>query len=291
MKNLGTLFLLLLTAGMGAIVYQGNPKNFLSFSTPIAKVWLILLMTVAAGIAIKVGMWILHKYSKIRSKGELKQAMSVYKYTVIIILVFVGFGLLYGVIGPVITSIGLLAAGLTLALQKPILNIAGWFFVVTKQPYKIGDRIDIGIVSGYVHEIDLMHTHLSLLDKEEPTGKVVYIPNEQALTQPIVNYMKGSPMVWDGIKVKMPASADPDDVESRIKECVEAIVGKEMKEAAQKWKADVKPETRTALEYNGLVPYYEITVRYLSNAKTLTSTKTQITKQVISKFKKELKGS
>jgi len=196
----------------------------------------------------------------------------------------------YGIIGPAITSIGLLAAGLTLALQRPILNLVGWFFVVTRQPYRIGDRVDIGSVSGYVHEIDLMHTHLSLVEKDEQTGKAVYIPNEQALTFPIVNYMKGSPMVWSEVKVKVPAAANHVEVEKRLVECVQSVVGKEMSESAKKWKVDVKPETRVSIEYSGLTPYYEISARYLTNVKNLPATKTQIARQVIARFRKEFKG-
>ncbi len=291
MKNLGNLFLLLLTAGLGAAAYYNSAQRLLAFSTPLAKTWLILLLVLAASLITKAGVWMLRKFAKAREKGEMKQVTSVYRYAVLIVLVFVMFVLLYGIIGPAITSIGLLAAGLTLALQRPILNLAGWFLIVTKRPFKIGDRVDVGAISGYVHDIALMHTHLSLVEKEEPTGKVVYIPNEQALTQPIINCMKGSPLVWDQVRVKAPATADATSVEKRLLECVEQVVGKEMNAASTKWKVDVKPEARTALEYtSSLQPYLEVTVRYLSNAKTLPSVKTQITKGIIARFKKELKG-
>ncbi|MBI2145557.1 mechanosensitive ion channel [Candidatus Woesearchaeota archaeon] len=289
MKHLGFLLLFLALAGIGITAYRTDSQGFLLFSTPLAKVFTILALILIANIITTLGVWLLKKYTKTKEKAEIKQVTSVFRYLVFIILVLVIFVMLYGVIGPVITSIGLFAAGLTLALQRPILNIAGWFSIVAKRPYRIGDRVDIGSISGFVHEISLMHTHLSLVDKEESTGRVVFVPNEQALTLPIVNYTRGSALVWDYVKVKVPASADIANIEKRLVKCANAVVGKEMKMATEKWKVEVKPETRTSLEYRDVEhPFLEISVRYLCNAKNLTVVKSDITKKIISEFSAEL---
>ncbi|MBI2580509.1 mechanosensitive ion channel, partial [Candidatus Woesearchaeota archaeon] len=202
MRHLGVLFLFLLTAGVGAAAYFTNQQDILSFNTPLTKLFLILIVVIISNVATKIGTWLLQRYAKAKDKGELKQVTSVYRYAVLIILVLAVMVLLYGVIGPAITSIGLLAAGLTLALQRPLLNLAGWFSIVAKKPFRIGDRVDIGAIGGYVHEIALMHTHLSLVEKDEQTGRIVYVPNEQVLTQPIVNYTKGTQLVWDHVRVR-----------------------------------------------------------------------------------------
>lgn len=293
MKSIWFWFLFLLTAAVGAAAYltkQLDLSNVFSFNTPLTRLLLILLVVLASQVVIKIGVWLIEKYAKGKDKAELKQITSVYRYGIDLALVFVVLGLLYGVIGPIVTSIGLLAVGLTVALQKPILNLAGWLSIVTKRPYKIGDRVDIGSIGGYVHEIALMHTHLSLIENNEQTGKVSYVPNEQALTQPIVNYTKGSALVWDHVRVKVPATADVNTIGKKLLECAEEVVGKEMKEAAKKWKADVKPEIRAAIEYTStLQPFLEMSVRYLVNAKIVASTKTEITKKVLARFRKELK--
>lgn len=289
MKHLGISLLLLLTIITGAAAYLTEQRDILSFDTPLKRFLLILLVILGSSLITNVGVWLIQKYAKKKDKAELKQLTSVYKYSIVIILAFVIMVLLYGIIGPAITSIGLLAAGLTFALQRPILNLAGWFLIVTKRPFRIGDRVEIGNVGGYVHDIALMHTHLSLVQNEEPTGRVVYVPNEQVLTQPIVNSTKGSALVWDQITVKVPPTADVTSVEKRLVECVNEVVGKEIRAAARSWKADVKPETRTMLEYStGQKPYLEISVRYLANAKMLRSVKTEITKRIVDLFRKEL---
>jgi small-conductance mechanosensitive channel len=289
MKHMGTIILFLLTAVTGAVNYFRNPTDFLNFGKPLGKIWLILLIILASSIVTLAGINLIRKFSK-KEKAEVKQSVSVYKYLIAVVLFFSIFWLLYGIIGPAITSIGLLAAGLTLALQKPIMNFAGWMFIVSNRPYKIGDRVDLGSISGYVHEIDLMHTHLNMVDKEEPTGKVVYIPNEFALTQPIVNYTIGSPLVWDQVKIKVTATTDIEEAEKKLLDCVNKVMGKEMEEASKKLKADIKIQSRISIEYSGTTPYFEMTVRYLANARNISILKTQISKQIINDFKKEFKG-
>ncbi len=289
MRHLGVLFLFLLTAGVGAAVYLTKQPNVLGFNTPLTKLLLILIVVIIANVATKIGIWLLQRYAKAKDKGELKQVTSVYRYAVFIILVLTVMVLLYGIIGPAITSIGLLAAGLTLALQRPLLNLAGWFSIVTKRPFRIGDRVDIGNVGGYVHEIALMHTHLSLVEKDEQTGRMVYVPNEQALTQPIVNHTKGSALVWNEIKVRVPQKANIRKIEQKLLDCAEEVVGKEMEEASKKWKAVVKPEVRTRIEYtpsNEL--YIELGLRYLCNVKELQVARSEVTKRILSKFKNGL---
>jgi small-conductance mechanosensitive channel len=50
----------------------------------------------------------------------------------------------------VATFLGLLSAGLVIALRDLVVNIAGWFFIVWRRPFVVGDRIQIGDVNGNV---------------------------------------------------------------------------------------------------------------------------------------------
>ena len=47
----------------------------------------------------------------------------------------------------VATFLGLLTAGLAIALRNPISDFAGWLFLIWRRPFYIGDRIQIG--EGY----------------------------------------------------------------------------------------------------------------------------------------------
>lgn len=291
MKNIGTLALLLLTAATGAAAYLAKQQGLTAYYGTLTKLLVILLVIIASNITTRIGVLLLQRYARTKDKGELKQVTSVYRYVVLIVFILVAMVLLYGVIGPAITSIGLLAAGLTLALQRPILNIVGWFLIVAKRPFRIGDRVDVGNVGGYVHDIALMHTHISLVEKDEQTGRMAYVPNEMVLTQPIVNYTKGSALVWSEIKVRIPPKADLKKAGKKLLECAEEVVGREMQAASKKWNAEVRPEVRVKMDYlasNEL--YVELTLRYLCNAKEMQAVKSEVTTRILAKFRNELKA-
>jgi len=38
------------------------------------------------------------------------------------------------------TFLGLLSAGLAIALREPIVNLAGWAFILWRRPFEVGDR-------------------------------------------------------------------------------------------------------------------------------------------------------
>jgi small-conductance mechanosensitive channel len=51
------------------------------------------------------------------------------------------------------TYLGLLSAGVAIALQDLITNLAGWLFILLRRPFRIGDRIEIGGHAGDVVDI------------------------------------------------------------------------------------------------------------------------------------------
>jgi small-conductance mechanosensitive channel len=74
--------------------------------------------------------------------------------SVFIILLFLAFNWL-GLIGSVGTFLGLLTAGIAIALKDPIVNVVAWLFILIRQPFKVGDRIQIGNQAGDVIDIQI----------------------------------------------------------------------------------------------------------------------------------------
>jgi small conductance mechanosensitive channel len=77
------------------------------------------------------------------------------------------------------------AAGLAvgLALQGSLANFAGGVLILFFKPFKVGDFIDNGNVSGSVEKIDILHTHLNT-----PQNQLVVIPNGQLANSAVTNY-------------------------------------------------------------------------------------------------------
>ncbi len=82
-----------------------------------------------------------------------------------------------------VTALG--AAGITagLGLQSSISQLASGIQILVNHPFKSGDYIDVGTVSGKVQEIKMMYTVLVTVD-----NKRVIIPNSYITTNNIINY-------------------------------------------------------------------------------------------------------
>lgn len=92
-------------------------------------------------------------------------------------------------IGVAVTSfIAILgAAGLAIgmALQGTLQNFAGGVIILLLKPFKVGDFIEQGSISGTVTSIQIFNTVLST-----PDNKVVIVPNSQLATNSLINYTK-----------------------------------------------------------------------------------------------------
>lgn len=77
------------------------------------------------------------------------------------------------------------AAGITagLGLQSSVSQFASGIQILINHPFKSGDYVDLGTVSGKVHEIKIMYTELITID-----NKRVIVPNSHITSSNIINY-------------------------------------------------------------------------------------------------------
>lgn len=114
--------------------------------------------------------------------------------------------------GSITAVIGLAGAGLAIALQDPIVSLAGWFLIVGKFGINVGDRIEINQVKGDVIDIGLFR--LAILEvgnwvgAEQSTGRVVFFPNSFILKNHYYNYSTGNSFIWDEIKLTLTYESD-----------------------------------------------------------------------------------
>ncbi|HEX2166742.1 MAG TPA: mechanosensitive ion channel domain-containing protein [Longimicrobiales bacterium] len=103
------------------------------------------------------------------------------------------------------TFLGIAAAGLVIALKEPLLNIAAWLFLIWRRPFSVGDRIE---VSGHIGDvIDVRIFQFSLLEvgnwvgADQSTGRVIHVPNGLLFTEPVANYTRGFPYIWNELEI------------------------------------------------------------------------------------------
>ncbi|MCZ7534253.1 MAG: mechanosensitive ion channel family protein [Acidimicrobiia bacterium] len=125
------------------------------------------------------------------------------------------------------TFLGLLAAGLAIALADVFLDIAGWLFIVFRRPFKVGDRIEINGTAGDV--IDLRVFRFTVLeirnwvDADQSTGRVVHIPNGHLFKYPTANFTEGFFHIWHEVPVAVTFESDWKRAEELVLEAMAAV--------------------------------------------------------------------
>lgn len=110
------------------------------------------------------------------------------------------------------TYLGLVSAGLAIALKDPITDLMGWAFIMWRRSFEVGDRIQIGEYAGDV--IDQRIFKFSLMeignwvDADQSTGRILHIPNGMVFTQVLANYTKASDYIWNEIPVLVTFESD-----------------------------------------------------------------------------------
>lgn len=110
------------------------------------------------------------------------------------------------------TFLGLMTAGVAIALQDPLVNLAGWLFIMARRPFAVGDRVEIDGIRGDVIDIRLFLTHLlecgNWVDADQATGRVVVVPNGRVFKSPVANYTRDFHHIWDELPVLVTFESD-----------------------------------------------------------------------------------
>jgi small-conductance mechanosensitive channel len=104
----------------------------------------------------------------------------------------------------VAATMGIVSAALVIALQEAT-SAFGWFVIMMGSKFGIGDRLEIDGTRGDVIDIQLLRTTLvevnGWLGVDEPTGRIILVPNNFIFNNKIFNYTHGHPFVWGKIDV------------------------------------------------------------------------------------------
>ena len=106
----------------------------------------------------------------------------IWLFTVLIILDLFGFNT-----ASLLTVLGAAGLAVGLAMKDSLSNIAAGFMLLLLRPYKVGDYIDCGSVSGTIKEMGLFTTTLST-----PDGIFIAAPNSVIFGTPVKNYSRNA---------------------------------------------------------------------------------------------------
>ncbi len=109
------------------------------------------------------------------------------KYSILILVVIAVLARFGVQTTSIIAILGAAGLAIGLALQGTLANIAAGVMLLFLRPFKVGDFIDAGSISGEVCEIGLFSTELKSGD-----GIFIAAPNNQIWNQTITNYSRNA---------------------------------------------------------------------------------------------------
>jgi len=192
------------------------------------------------------------------------------------------------------TFLGLLSAGLAIALKDPVANLGGWAYVLWRRPFDVGDRVQVGPHSGDVVDIGIFQfTMLEVgnwVDADQSTGRLIHVPNQKVFTEPLANYTAQFEFVWHEVPILVTFDSDWRKAKALIAEVAEREVGswteeaeRSMREASRKFLLHyrrVTPIVYTSVKDHGVL----LTLRYLCKARHRRGTAQGIWESVLDEF-------
>lgn len=232
---------------------------------------------------------------KVGSHAQARSMWKLISYAVWALILSILFLGLIGSVSSLAIYIGLIGAALTFVLQKPLLNIGAWVLISYKRIYRIGDRISIGGTKGYVLDITTMYTELrefgDWMRGDTFTGRIVSVPNGIIFDQPVYNYTRDFPFVWDEIGNLVTYESDIEVAKEYMLTSAREVVGDLMNSNYEVYRRKLvirdlehllikEPELRMELADSGVNLY----VLYFCPAESRRKIKSEITEKIWNRF-------
>jgi len=192
------------------------------------------------------------------------------------------------------TFLGLLSAGLAIALKDPVTDFAGWIFILWRKPFDVGDRIEVGNVKGDI--IDMRVFKFTVLEignwvqADQSTGRVIHIPNHKVFSDSVANYTSDFEFIWNEMEVLITFESDW----KVAKQLLQDIADKHLKDFVEQAEQQVHRAKKSYLiHYSYLTPivYTDVkdsgvclTIRHLSDPRKRRSVAQGIWEDILQQF-------
>jgi Mechanosensitive ion channel len=189
---------------------------------------------------------------------------------IVVLLIVIGIPTQFG------TMIGIVGAGLTVALKDFIVAFFGWLMLMGRNGIRLGDWVEINGVSGEVTELGMFHTVLmetgNWSDAGHPTGRRVTFTNSFAIEGHYFNFSTSGQWLWDELQVVVPAGRDPYPIVDAITKQVTEGTAESARQAEEEWQRAVPAQRGKVfsgipgVNVKPVVGGVEISIRYITRA-------------------------
>ena len=254
-------------------------------------------------LAVLAGIWLLRRLVRVVVYHRFAEETRVYQLEkfvsyVAAVLMVLSVGRIWWSEGfqSLATVFGLLSAGLAIALQDLIKDMAGWVFILTRTPFRVGDRIQVGDDAGDVVDIRLFQFTLNEIGNwvqaDQSTGRVIHINNSVVFTQSLANYTRGFEYIWHEIPVMITFESDWKKAKQILLHLVmeqqgdfSSTASKKLRRAARHYMIYYKtltPTVYTSVADSGVV----LTIRYLTDPRRRRGTTQALWEAILDEFAK-----
>jgi small-conductance mechanosensitive channel len=203
------------------------------------------------------------------------------------------------------TALGLVTAGFAFALQRVITAVAGYLLILRGRTFTVGDRITMGGVRGDVIALGFIQT--TIMEMGQPpdvqeadpamwvrarqyTGRIVIVSNAKIFDQPVYNYTRDFPYIWEELHLPIPYGADRARAESVVLDAAKRhtldigrVGERAMREMERRYvmsRAELGPRVFVRLTDN----WVELAVRFLVTDHGVREVKDAMSRDIIDAF-------
>jgi small-conductance mechanosensitive channel len=270
-------------------------ENFTGISPVIqskilSSIFIILILGLLRAVILRI-VW--RRTENVQLRYKWQKSIT---YTVVITGFFLIIRVWFAGIQSLATFLGLITAGVAIALKDLVTSLAGWIFILWRRPFMVGDRIQIGDYQGDVIDIRVFKFSLmeigNWVDAEQSTGRIIHVPNSMVFTDVLANYSQGFQFIWHEIPILITFESNWQKAKKILLKIankhasqLSAAAEKRMKEASKKYMVfytTLTPTVYTTVKDCGVL----LTMRYMIEPKKRRGSDQEIWEAILKDFAK-----
>ncbi len=263
------------------------------FENPlVVKFSLTLLIILVLWLSKRIASGIIDR--RVTDPGSVYYWSKTMSYVILILALILMGKIWFGGTKSIVTYIGLLSAGIAIALKDMLSNLAGWVFIMWRRPFEVGNRIQIGETAGDV--IDTRPFQFTVLEignwvkADQSTGRIVHIPNNLIFTQALCNYDSGFRYIWHEVPVLLTFESNWEKAKQILTNIandkamtITKDVKREIDISAKKYMIiynKLTPIVFTSVEDSGIL----LTIRFLTEIRKRRNVSEQVWEEILRQF-------
>lgn len=203
------------------------------------------------------------------------------------------------------TAIGLVTAGLAFALQRVVTALAGYVVILRGKTFNVGDRITMGGIRGDVIGLGFLQTVIMEMGQppevqnadpamwvqaRQHSGRIVTITNAKVFDDPVYNYTRDFPFIWEEMRIPVSFTAGRRRAEEIILEAVRthtkkvAALGEVAIEALERRYFVKRSEMEPRVFFRITDNWIELAVRFIVEDHGIREVKDRISRDIMDRF-------